>query len=205
MALNYQWITSATDDKSVLVLNGIQRAFLLSVATQASSYSWVNGSGYALTQEQQDIADVIMAESVEGIMQSIVGMIVSSPVILDGFLVCDGSAHSEATYPKLAALLGASLGSFTVPDLRNRFILGASFAKPIATIGGEENVTLSEAQMPLHSHAESVAVPFAGSIAAGVPTTYAVSGAGATGSAGASQPHTNMPPYYALLYLISSG
>jgi prepilin-type N-terminal cleavage/methylation domain-containing protein len=46
-----------------------------------------------------------------------------------GFLLCDGSVYSTASYPNLSAILGSTYGgngttTFAVPDLRGRFVLG---------------------------------------------------------------------------------
>ncbi|WP_071595807.1 phage tail protein [Anaeromusa acidaminophila] len=43
----------------------------------------------------------------------------------DGFLECDGSVVSSATYPSLTALLGTTYGAYgQLPDLRGEFVRG---------------------------------------------------------------------------------
>lgn len=55
-----------------------------------------------------------------------------------GWLMCDGTSYKKALYPALAAVLGATGESFTVPDLRGRFLMGTSASHPRAQTGGEE-------------------------------------------------------------------
>ncbi|ATV46385.1 hypothetical protein [Lake Baikal phage Baikal-20-5m-C28] len=43
-------------------------------------------------------------------------------------------------------------GTNTTPDLRGRFIIGASGTYAVAASGGSEDVTLTTAEMPAHSH-----------------------------------------------------
>ena len=93
------------------------------------------------------------------------------------WLLCDGSAVSQATYPDLYSVLSplqaqldpssdAGSGNFRVPDLRGRLPLGyvnnttangrSSFdntSRTIGTSGGEENSTLTLSQIPTHTHA----------------------------------------------------
>lgn len=46
-------------------------------------------------------------------------------------LLCDGRTYQAQQYPKLASALGVSSGSFTVPDLRNRFPMGGSSSSDV--------------------------------------------------------------------------
>ena len=65
-----------------------------------------------------------------------------------GWLVCDG--QSTSSYPALAAVVGTN-----VPDLRDRFIVGAGSAYSQNAQGGENSVTLTVANMPSHSHSQN--------------------------------------------------
>jgi microcystin-dependent protein len=62
----------------------------------------------------------------------------------DGWQFCNGDAPKS---PALAAITGNS-----VPDLRDRFIVGVSSSKPKGSIGGAETVVLTALQMPAHDH-----------------------------------------------------
>ena len=57
----------------------------------------------------------------------------------DGWLLCDGSAISRSTYAELFSVIGTSYGvgdgstTFNIPDMRDRFVQGASTSNPIGT------------------------------------------------------------------------
>lgn len=148
--------------------------------------------------------------------------------IPDGWQFCDGGASGSQA---LIDLIGA-----TVPDLRDRFILGASNFPPHTphTTGGTETVTLTSQQMPGHahdtqgmSHNQTHSHPVnivtfnpgnvgitagagdgqsgIGSVRSDLASSSAVAidhNHGPTHNAGADQPHENMPPWYALAYVI---
>ena len=137
----------------------------------------------------------------------------------DGWLVCDGTSYRKADYPTLAAALGATgTGSeFMVPDLRGRFLMGASEAHPPASTGGEEAHVLTVEEMPAHSH--PVVGPGTWEKGAGVWGSNAGAGSGWTtvssyqegalgrleaAPAGAGQPHNNLPPFYTVGYIIQA-
>jgi microcystin-dependent protein len=126
--------------------------------------------------------------------------------------LCDGT--------KYKALDGTDLQS---PDLRSKFIVGAS--KPGTTLdtsagtnrpnypglwlaprqvgdqGGEENHTLSIAEIPAHTHTTSVGY---NGIPIGPTSNGAANSSGNhnTSSTGGGGAHNNMPPFYALAYII---
>jgi microcystin-dependent protein len=64
-----------------------------------------------------------------------------------GWLLCDGSAFSSATYPSLYALLG---NVATTPDMKGRFPIGDNSTLTLLGTGGSLKVT--EANLPSHSH-----------------------------------------------------
>jgi microcystin-dependent protein len=86
----------------------------------------------------------------------------------DGWLLCDGSLISDDVYPDLCSLLqstyGAQVGtSYRLPDLRGRVPVGLdnmggtdagrlSVANTRGGSGGAETHTLTSAQIPAHSH-----------------------------------------------------
>ena len=113
----------------------------------------------------------------------------------------------------------------TVPNLLGRMILGASDAHPAGSTGGSEThehslsgtvgaTTLSVAQMPRHAHQQSFSNGW-GEGADGSIRMHVSSGPGSTSTqpAGQGQSHShslaadadaasNMPPYYALAYIM---
>lgn len=72
------------------------------------------------------------------------------------YLLCNGSSVNKNTYPKLFKAIGYTHGgsgdNFNLPDLRDRFIVGAAGAYPPASTGGSNTVTLSTDEMPSHNH-----------------------------------------------------
>jgi microcystin-dependent protein len=142
------------------------------------------------------------------------------------WFICDGSLLPISEYEVLFDLLGTTYGgdgtsTFALPDLRGRipvhqgnssngsFILGQS--------GGSETVTLTEAQMPSHSHAIHAVsssgnskTPSAATFAASVEEQYASSAntALANGivqsSPGGGQPHNNLVPYLCINFIIAA-
>ena len=66
-----------------------------------------------------------------------------------GWLICDGSTFSSTTYPALYAVLGST----TLPDMRDRVVIGKSGTKGLNSTGGAADVTLARANVPPHYHA----------------------------------------------------
>jgi hypothetical protein len=110
---------------------------------------------------------------------------------------------SAGTIPTGWALCDGQSGR---PDLRDRFILGAGHDFAVGATGGERTHTLTISEMPAHGHSLTVATKNGDltgdhdydAYGAGVGTTLT---AGNTGDGGA---HENMPPYYALCFIIKT-
>lgn len=137
----------------------------------------------------------------------------------DGWLMCDGTSYRKGDYPALAAALGATGtgGEFMVPDLRGRFLMGVSDAHPLASSGGEEAHVLTVEEMPAHSHPmvgwgawETGAGIWGSNVGAGNGWTILSSyQEGALGRleaapAGGGKAHNNLPPFYAVGYIIKA-
>ena len=119
-----------------------------------------------------------------------------------GWLICDG--QSTNSYGALAAVVGQY-----VPDLRDKFIVGAGSTYSVGNTGGESAVTLTLDEIPAHKHdttfdnkkyfpgGGSTSVSYGG--AGGYPAdTFSMS------DAGGGQSHNNLPPYYALIFIIKT-
>ena len=125
-----------------------------------------------------------------------------------GWLLCDGSAVSRTTYADLFAIIGTTFGAgngsttFNLPDLRDRFVVGAGASYNNNDTGGEATHVLTIDEMPAHSH--SVATTGAGGSGwaynAGSGTVKYVN----TTSVGGGQPHNNLPPYIGLTFIIKT-
>jgi microcystin-dependent protein len=73
-----------------------------------------------------------------------------------GYVLCNGATLNKNTYSKLFKAIGYQWGgsgdNFRIPDLRDRFIVGAAGAYSEGQTGGSNTVTLTEAQIPGHIH-----------------------------------------------------
>jgi microcystin-dependent protein len=145
----------------------------------------------------------------------------------EGWMLCQGQLLSIAEYDTLFNLIGTTYGgdgqeTFALPDLRSRtpIHMGQGPGLSNYVIGqtvGSEQVTLTQQQIPAHSH------PFIGATS---PSNSPNPGNNIIGQAsqinmffgdtpsvpmkptsltpvGGSQPHENMMPYLVLNYIIS--
>ena len=144
----------------------------------------------------------------------------------DGYLLCDGSAISRTTYVALFTAIGTTNGvgdgssTFNIPDLRNRFVVGASDSTGDTTYPG-----LSPGSGSVGGSADAVVVShrhttdnYVGRASYAEPRNFGVgtdgnlNSTGTTGDAqsisdpistiGQSGTNKNLPPYYALCYII---
>jgi microcystin-dependent protein len=147
-----------------------------------------------------------------------------------GWLPCDGRLLSISEYDTLYALIGTTYGgdgvnTFGLPDLQGRapmHRMQGSF--PIGAKAGDEAVTLTLQQLPVHTHAAAATnmagtadVPTNGLWASPVPDgsppppapkVYSSSTDGtmhpqAVLPQGGSQPHDNMMPFLAVTFIIN--
>ncbi len=127
----------------------------------------------------------------------------------DHMLLCDGSEFDRVDYPQLYAVLPVALiidvDTGSVPDLRDSFILAAGVVYDPLDTGGAETHTLTEAELPAHSHnydkpsinidVESVGIPDPTGVGKPMLPT-------ATSDTGSGDAHNNMPPFHALKYAV---
>jgi microcystin-dependent protein len=141
-----------------------------------------------------------------------------------GWALCNGQILSIQQNSALFALLGTTFGgngvqTFALPNLQGRAALcqgtGGGSSYVMGEVGGEVNVTLNTQQIPLHTHqvqgtsATANLKPAAGNVSAVssdnpfATTSNATMSPNALSNAGGSQPHSNMPPYLVMNYIIA--
>jgi len=167
--------------------------------------------------DQNEAADA-GAEVLESLrVFDMIGMIFSyigADLIPSSMLICDGATHNRDDYPQLwlrlpAYLIDIAAGTFRTPDLRGRVIIGSGQGTGLSnrTVGdilGAETHTLTEGQIPAHSHSYTPPVINVDIEAPGVPDPV---GAGLgfvqqTGNTGGGNSHNNMQPSGVLVYVI---
>ncbi|WP_340112900.1 phage tail protein [Maribellus mangrovi] len=107
-----------------------------------------------------------------------------------GWAFCQGQLLAISQNTALFSLLGTTYGgdgrtTFALPDLRGRSMVGMGNGPGLSDIrqgqkGGQEQVTLTVANMPSHNHAPSVAVQ-TGAGESSAPTGYLAAHSGAFG------------------------
>lgn len=148
-----------------------------------------------------------------------------------GWAFCAGQLLPISQNTALFSILGTTYGgdgktTFALPDLRGRMPVGMGKGpglteRALGEAGGQESVTLTEAQIPAHTHAITVAADSTvattdrpqGALparnAAAIPafgktsnSTLAPNAATAA-PAGGGAPHPNMPPFLGIGYIIA--
>lgn len=142
-----------------------------------------------------------------------------------GWVFCDGRLLAISENSALFTLIGTTYGgdgqeTFGVPDLRGRLALNQGQGPGLSNyvIGqalGSETVTLTQSQLPAHTHiaagnsAAGGGTPSGSTWAIGSLLAYGPSatlqGMNPAGVAfsGGNQPHSNMMPYLAVNYILS--
>lgn len=130
-----------------------------------------------------------------------------------GWLECDGSAVSRATYAALFAAIDTAFGvgdgstTFNLPDFRGRAVIGSGTgagltARVRGQSGGAETHPLTQNENGTHAHGT-----FSSS---NTGAAYAISGSGNGtlsvngGNAGLGNAHNNMQPWGCATYIIKT-
>jgi len=203
------WRISIPDNDAMVA------AFLGQLLALSQAWNWENIGGITV-QETIELWDIVYTEFSEeqGCMIGSITHFIND-VTPDNILLCDGSFYARVDYPKLYAVLPAIYivdpNTFSVPNLQDKFLYGASGTiLPSASGGLSENI-LTEGQLAAHSHttvphshAESGAIGSTVVVNAGAPVPTALPIATVTGSSGvtvdstgSNDPIDNMPPYTA--------
>ena len=136
-----------------------------------------------------------------------------------GWQLCDGGTASTSALQTL-------LGQTDVPDLRDKFVIGAGNSYARHAEGGESTVQLQTTHLPSHRHfafrsgnhgsartgsnLSANNTPGSGSGASNLYEGYNITHSGSDADVGRTSPtgsgsaHENKPPYYALTYIIKT-
>lgn len=137
-----------------------------------------------------------------------------------GWAFCNGQLLPINQNQALFSLLGTTYGgngqtNFALPDLRGRAPVHRGSGITLGERGGEEQHTLSAAEMPAHTHQVMASVTNgssrdpAGNVLASALNLYADPASltairpGSAASVGGSQAHQNMQPFLALSMIIA--
>ena len=148
----------------------------------------------------------------------------TSSNIPSGYLLCDGAAISRTVYTALFALVGTTHGAgdgsttFNIPNLKDRFIVGASNSSgdttypgvsPAATGGAADSIIAQHThQLPairLNNYNDSTVSITLGSgqgYAIGYANNNVMSSSVTNTTGSTSTTNANLPPYYSLCYII---
>jgi len=173
------------------------------------AHNWTQGGTVTIEDAVEAANDLCLTFQQGGLMIGLIipymGKIESLP---SQYLLCDGGTYESTDYPSLWDVIDDSWKingtQFTVPDLANRVVMGASITRPMGTEVGAETHTLTGAEMPIHSHTytppvfnvdlESPGTPDAFAAGIGLPTV--------TGDSGGGQAHNNIQPSTTLYYVV---
>lgn len=159
-----------------------------------------------------------------------VGSIViwGSEDIPENYLKCEGQILSREEYSSLFNVIGTTFGegdgttTFALPDMRNYVVVGMSDDTDINAIGkkyGEKTHTLTVNEIPAHYHNQRIYSNNTGSATeqasghyfndntvqwTGSNRTMHILSGGYTGMTGGGQPHNNMQPSMAMVFIIKA-
>lgn len=178
--------------------------------------------GDAITQLTNDFNWVEVGDTVEEIIAAaaatvtqyynnmLVGLVSQFIVsIPPGWLQLDGATHTKVDYPLLWERLPSQFKTsthFTLPDLTNVFINGATNEASIGTESGSNSYQLSIAQLPAHTHTEIPAILGVDVGGAGPPLPSSTVGAPIpSGSTGSGSSIDNRPATVEMLFAVYAG
>lgn len=116
----------------------------------------------------------------------------ATPYLPDSFVECDGSAISDSDSP---------FNGQNAPDLNStqRFLRGAGTS---GTTGGSDTHTLTEAEMPSHSHSQTLYQTAGANLVFGTGSSGSPVGSLATGTKGSGDAHENRPAFYEVVFIM---
>jgi microcystin-dependent protein len=180
----------------------------------------INASGLALTQGDDDFPGSEMLAEIK---------LFAGNFAPKGFAKCEGQLLPISQFTVIFSLLGTLYGgngttALALPDLRGNVPIGAGSGGGLTTrtLGqnvGSSSVTLTNAQLPAHSHpltavptpattndpgGNVLAVPNGGNLYAPTgPQDAPLVPMAPSAGAGGGQPHNNMQPYLPVTFIIA--
>lgn len=146
-----------------------------------------------------------------------------------GYLLCNGATVSRSTYSALFAVIGTAYGAgdgsttFTLPDFRDRFPVGAGTSYSANSQGGSKDAivvshTHTGTTSTIGDHTHGVPANYIGAgigsnggyVSAGGDTSAPTTAAGShnhtftTDSTGSSGTNANLPPYLGVYFIIKT-
>lgn len=213
--MDYDEFLSSLAYNKIVDLSATSVALLLSSITLISNrYNWER-NGNALNDTEWDYIDSVISLANGELMSALVGLVVPAVFATASafkFIPCDGGVYNKDDYPLLYDAIDSQFiisgTQFTVPDLRNRSVVGAGDQYNVGDSGGSDSVQLSVSEIPSHSHGftqytfgvdiESVGVPDPTGV--GQPRIPEQ-----TDMTGGGDAHENRSPYYAMNWYIVAG
>lgn len=186
---------------------------------QLEDFTSLNDTSKALSATQAELAQTIgRVKSTEDSMQEIQPILNAlQPTIAEtnnhtlpkGAIIMWSGAATQL--PNGYALCnGQTSNGVKTPDLRGRFIVGAGGSYDVDKTGGSETAALEPHHLPSHSH--GLTMKFLGYRHGSGGDKYTPIGeidpniqndrSGKTNAAGSGLRHENMPPYYALAFIM---
>lgn len=140
-----------------------------------------------------------------------------------GWLLCQGQLLPISQYDVLFNLVGTTYGgdgqeTFALPNLASRIPYHQGSGYVLGQMAGVEQVTLTQQQLPVHTHTANANTPNGnqpgpgGNVwGAGTLSSYTATqtpnvtmNPAALTPSGGNQPHDNMPPYLCLNFIIAT-
>jgi microcystin-dependent protein len=171
--------------------NAAANAILPSQASNSGKYLTTNGTdtSWGTVSSGSTLPAGSMQMFAGAITQSASAGVVTTTAPSGGWLLCNGDIISRTTYSALFSAIGTAFGAgngsttFALPDMRSRVGVGVGTGVSLTarTLGGTvgtESETLTSAQIPAHSHPNTVG-------------STASSSSNATAGMSGSQTHTH--------------
>jgi microcystin-dependent protein len=203
---------SGVEDTPLLISIRTQSLLLTALAKIQRRWNWVEVDDAiwddidgAISQATHEVMDIAMSDfSPVGTIVAYAGVVASIPA---KYQICDGHLLLAVDYPELRDVLDTPFDDntyLTIPDLRDRFIYGASSNSELGLTGGAATVALAINELPAHTHTVAKGNGIGNSATTVVegdnvaPSTATIN----TGSVGSGSAHQNLPPYMRLFYIM---